>query len=228
MKSKMSLYINALFLSFGLLTNALAEEKSLPQRIVTIKIFLESELDDTVDQKIMHYYVGEVIKQASRRFEKESGIAFQLLEIEVHDFAKDPDPELLPGEIDEEKVYQELEALAPNEAADILIALTAKIIPRCWYEYEEGARVRKCKHLGGSASRINGSQILLSINRNQLLTYTNIPAADVQLLIHELIHTFGGIHVNDKKSIMHENLLGDDFDETNKKIIMRNRFKHFK
>jgi hypothetical protein len=54
------------------------------------------------------------------------------------------------------------------------------------------------------------------------------PEPDVLALIHELAHIFGAEHVDDRRSIMHEDLgYRTEFDSKNRRIIEQNKFCPF-
>jgi predicted Zn-dependent protease len=54
------------------------------------------------------------------------------------------------------------------------------------------------------------------------------PTLDVIALIHELAHIFGAEHVDDRASIMHEDLgYRTEFDDKNRSIVQKNKLCPF-
>ena len=104
-----------------------------------------------------------------------------------------------------EELVEELDRAEVKRGADILIAITAQ--PDLELEYT-----------GFSLFRMGTVVVIYTPDRNKLK----------KLLIHELGHVFGAVHVPSASSIMSCGGEGRDFDQENQDIIRLGRQRHFR
>jgi len=104
-------------------------------------------------------------------------------------------------------LYQDLKKKIPKQKNEIIIAFTGKIISDF------------ISNKNGGIAFMKENYVLMWIKINKVAPH--------RIILHEIGHLFGAIHV-EESSVMATNAdLVDDFDEKNKNIIRKNLFNKF-
>jgi hypothetical protein len=117
------------------------------------------------------------------------------------------------------KLTQEFPAAGKDGSYDIIIAVTAERLSRYIPEGRPRVdRIGNCQQGLGNYVVITASNLFRGTGARSELEY------DTVALIHELGHIFGAEHVQDSRSIMHENFdYRSEFDMRNRSVILQNR-----
>jgi Metallo-peptidase family M12 len=117
------------------------------------------------------------------------------------------------------KLKQEFPAAGKDGSYDIIIAVTAERLSRYVAEGRPRVdRIGNCQQGLGNYVVITASNVFRGTGARRELEY------DTVALIHELGHIFGAEHVQDSRSIMHENFdYRSEFDMRNRSVILQNR-----
>jgi Metallo-peptidase family M12 len=121
------------------------------------------------------------------------------------------------------RVEQDFPSQKKDGSYDLIVVFSAEGISR--YFVAGRPRVDRI----GNCQQGLGNYVVAPVNK--LFRYTGAraePEPDVIALIHELGHIFGAEHVDDRASIMHEDLgYRTEFDPKNRSIIVKNRLCPF-
>ena len=156
-----------------------------------------------------------LIEAASDYYEREFGIRFITVSVEPW-----PIQERVPSTVDLlTRVEQAFPSQKKDGSYDLIVVFTAEGIPR----YFSAGRPRVDRI--GNCQQGLGNYVVTPVNKPFRYTGADSePELDVIALIHELAHIFGAEHVNDRKSIMHEDLgYRTEFDEKNRSVILKNK-----
>jgi hypothetical protein len=121
------------------------------------------------------------------------------------------------------RIKQDFPSQKRDGSYDLIVAFTAEGISRYFVAGRPRVdRIGNCQH--GL-----GNYVVAPVNK--LFRYSGAhaePEPDVVALIHELAHIFGAEHVDDRASIMYEDLgYRTEFDDKNRRIIAKNRLCPF-
>jgi hypothetical protein len=160
-----------------------------------------------------------LIEAASDYYEREFGIRFVTQSVVPW-----PVQERIHSTVDLlAKVEQDFPTQKKDGSYDLIVVFSAEGISR--YFVAGRPRVDRI----GNCQQGLGNYVVAPVNR--LFRYTGDraePEPDVIALIHELGHIFGAEHVDDRASIMHEDLgYRTEFDKKNRSIIAKNRLCPF-
>jgi Metallo-peptidase family M12 len=160
-----------------------------------------------------------LIEAASDYYEREFGIRFVTQSVVPW-----PVQERIHSTVDLlAKVEQDFPTQKKDGSYDLIVVFSAEGISR--YFVAGRPRVDRI----GNCQKGLGNYVVAPVNR--LFRYTGDraePEPDVIALIHELGHIFGAEHVDDRASIMHEDLgYRTEFDKKNRSIIAKNRLCPF-
>jgi hypothetical protein len=117
------------------------------------------------------------------------------------------------------KVEQEFPSQKKDGSYDLIVAFTAEGVSR--YFTTGRPRVDRI----GNCQQGLGNYVINPVNKpfHYAGAYAD-PEPDVIALIHELAHIFGAEHVDDRRSIMHEDLgYRTELDDKNRSVILKNR-----
>jgi Metallo-peptidase family M12 len=160
-----------------------------------------------------------LIEAASDYYEREFGIRF-VTESTVAWPAQErirSTPNLLT------KVKQDFPSQKKDGSYDLIVVFTAEGVSR--YSMAGRPRVDRI----GNCQQGLGNYVVTPVHK--VFHYVGAqadPELDVIALIHELAHIFGAEHVDDRASIMHEDLgYRTEFDDKNRSIIAKNKFCPF-
>ncbi len=188
-----------------------------PQRVVHVKA-----LADVRFRARNPHWPDEargLIEAASDYYEREFGIRFITESAEAW-----PTQERIPSTVDLlAKMEQEFPLQKNDGSYDLIVAFTGEGVSR--YFIAGRPRVDRI----GNCQQGLGSYVVTPIDKPFQYTGAQAePEPDVIALIHEFAHIFGAVHVDDRSSIMHEDLgYRTEFDEKNRSIIAKNKFCPF-
>jgi hypothetical protein len=121
------------------------------------------------------------------------------------------------------RIKQDFPSQKRDGSYDLIVAFTAEGVSR--YFVAGRPRVDRI----GNCQQGLGNYVVAPVNK--LFRYAGAhaePEPDIIALIHELAHIFGAEHVDDRASIMYEDLgYRTEFDDKNRKIIAKNRLCPF-
>jgi Metallo-peptidase family M12 len=160
-----------------------------------------------------------LVEAASDYYEREFGIRFLTQSVVAW-----PTQERIPST---PELLAKVEKDFPNQkkdgSYDLIVAFTAEGVSR--YFTTGRPRVDRI----GNCQQGLGSYVITPVNKpfHYAGAYAD-PEPDVVALIHEFAHIFGAEHVDDRASIMHEDLgYRIEFDDKNRSIIQKNKFCPF-
>ena len=121
------------------------------------------------------------------------------------------------------KVEQDFPSQTKDGSYDLIVVFTAEGISR--YFVAGRPRVDRI----GNCQQGLGNYVVTPVNKPFRYAGAHAePEPDVIALIHELGHIFGAEHIDDRASIMHEDLgYRTEFDAKNRSIIAKNKFCPF-
>ena len=188
-----------------------------PERVVRV-----SALADVPFRERNPAWAREVlglIEAASDYYEREFGIRF--ITASVSPWPEKDRIASTPGLL--ARLKKEFPAHSRGEGRDLVVLFTAEGVSR----YLTAGRPR-VDRVGNCAQGL-GSYVVIPVSR--VFRYAGPdadPEYDVIALIHELGHIFGAEHVDDPRSIMHENFgYRTEFDPKNRAVIRQNRLCAF-
>jgi hypothetical protein len=160
-----------------------------------------------------------LVEAASDYYEREFGIRFL-----TESVAAWPAQERIPSTPQLlAKVEQEFPSQKKDGSYDLVVAFTAEGVSR--YFTTGRPRVDRI----GNCQQGLGNYVINPVDKpfRYAGAYAD-PEPDVIALIHEFAHIFGAEHVDDRASIMHEDLgYRTDLDRKNRSIIEKNKFCPF-
>jgi hypothetical protein len=160
-----------------------------------------------------------LIEAASDYYEREFGIRFV-----TESTVSWPVQERIHSTVDLlARVEQEFPSQKKDGSYDLIVVFSAEGISR--YFVAGRPRVDRI----GNCQQGLGNYIVTPVNKPFRYAGAHAePEPDVIALIHELAHIFGAEHVDDRASIMHEDLgYRTEFDAKNRSIIAKNKFCAF-
>ena len=160
-----------------------------------------------------------LIESASDYYEREFGIRFI-----TQSTLPWPAQERIHSTVDLlAKVKQDFPSQKKDGSYDMIVVFTAEGISR--YFVAGRPRVDRI----GNCQQGLGNYVVTPADKPFHYKGANAePEPDVVALIHELAHIFGAEHVDDRASIMHEDLgYRTEFDDMNRSIIKKNKFCPF-
>jgi hypothetical protein len=160
-----------------------------------------------------------LIEAASDYYEREFNIRFVTVSAVPW-----PAQERIPSTVDLlARVEKEFPSQKKDGSYDLVVAFTAEGVSR----YFTAGRPRVDRI--GNCQQGLGNYVVTPIQKPFHYTGANSePELDVIALIHELAHIFGAEHVDDRRSIMHEDLgYRTEFDNKNRSVILKNRLCPF-
>ena len=121
------------------------------------------------------------------------------------------------------KVEQDFPAKKKDGSYDLIVVFTAEGLSQ--YFVAGRSRVDRI----GNCQQGLGNYVITPVNKPFRYAGAHAePEPDVIALIHELAHIFGAEHVEDRASIMHEDLgYRTEFDDKNRSIIAKNKLCPF-
>ena len=184
-----------------------------PQRVVRVKALADPALRERNSR--WEDELRGLVEAASDYFEEEFGIRFV-----TQSTAAWPAQDRIPSTPDVLVRLKQDFPLKKNDGNyDLIIAFTAEAVSR--HVRDGRPRVDRI----GDCRQGLGSYVVTNVSTPFLYTGVNRePTPDVIALIHELGHIFGAEHVDDTKSIMHEEFgYRTGFDDKNRSVILKNR-----
>lgn len=184
-----------------------------PQRVVRVKALADASF--RARNPRWPDEARGLIEAASDYYEREFGIRF-ITESTV----PWPTQERIVSTVD---LLAQLEQGFPSQkkdgSYDLIVAFTAEGVSR--YFIAGRPRVDRI----GNCQQGLGNYVVTPVHKP--FRYAGVhaePELDVIALIHELAHIFGAVHVDDRRSIMHEYLgYRTEFDGKNRSVILKNR-----
>jgi hypothetical protein len=204
--------LSALFLSS---CAVLAPEP--PQRIVRVKAL--ADVSFRARNSRWPDEARGLIDAASDYYEREFGIRFA-----VQSVVPWPAEERIRSTVDLlAKVEQDFPSQKKDGSYDLIVVFTAEGLS----QYFVAGRPRVDRI--GNCQQGLGNYVVTPVNKPFRYAGAHAePEPDVITLIHELAHIFGAEHVEDRASIMHEDLgYRTEFDDKNRSIIAKNKLCPF-
>lgn len=204
-------------LSLFLLSSCAVFAPKPPERVVRVKaladVSFRARNSGWADEAL------GLIEAASDYYEREFGIQFVTESVVAW-----PTQERIRSTLDLlARIEQDFPSQKRDGSYDLIVAFTAEGISR--YFVAGRPRVDRI----GNCQQGLGNYVVVPVNK--LFRYAGAhaePEPDVIALIHELAHIFGAEHVDDRASIMHEDLgYRTEFDDKNRSIIAKNRLCPF-
>lgn len=205
--------ITCFILSAFCLSSCAAFAPEPPQRIVRVRV-----LGDVSFRARNSGWPDEargLIEAASDYYEREFGIQFI-----TESVVPWPAQERIRSTVDLlAKVEQDFPAKNKDRSYDLIVVFTAEGLS----QYFVGGRSRVDRI--GNCQQGLGNYIVTPVRRPFRYAGAHAePEPDVIALIHELAHIFGAEHVDDRGSVMHEDLgYRTEFDSKNRSTILKNR-----
>jgi Metallo-peptidase family M12 len=156
-----------------------------------------------------------LIEAASDYYQREFGIQFV-----TESVVPWPAQERIRSTVDLlARVEQDFPAKNKDGSYDLIVVFSAEDISR--YFVAGRSRVDRI----GNCQQGLGNYVVTPVNKPFRYAGAHAePEPDIIALIHELAHIFGAEHVDDRASIMHEDLgYRTEFDDKNRSVILKNR-----
>lgn len=188
-----------------------------PQRVVRVKAL--ADVSFRARNSRWPDEARGLIESASDYYEREFGIRFV-----TQGVLPWPAQERIHSTVDLlARVEQDFPSQKKDGSYDLIVAFTAEGTSR--YFVAGRPRVDRI----GNCQQGLGNYVVTPVNKPFHYKGANAePEPDVVALIHELAHIFGAEHVDDRASIMHEDLgYRTEFDGMNRSIIRKNKFCPF-
>ncbi len=188
-----------------------------PQRVVRVKVL--ADVTFRARNPRWSEEARGLIESASDYYEREFGIRFV-----AESIVPWPAQERIRSTVDLlAKVEQDFPAKNKDGSYDLIVVFTAEGLSQ--YFVAGRSRVDRI----GNCQQGLGNYVITPVNKPFRYAGAHAePEQDVIALIHELAHIFGAEHVEDRASIMHEDLgYRTEFDGKNRSIIAKNRLCPF-
>jgi Metallo-peptidase family M12 len=209
--------ITCFILSAFCLCSCAAFAPEPPQRVVRVKAL--ADVSFRARNSGWPNEARGLIEAASDYYEREFGI--QLVTESVVPW---PAQERIRSTVDLlTKVEQDFPAENKDGSYDLIVVFTAEGLSQ--YFVAGRSRVDRI----GNCHQGLGNYIVTPVHRPFLYAGAHAePEQDTVALIHEFAHIFGAEHVDDRTSIMHEDLgYRTEFDDKNRSVILKNRLCPF-
>jgi hypothetical protein len=188
-----------------------------PERVVRVKAL--ADVSFRMRNSSWAKEARGLIESASDYYEREFGIRFVTESVVAW-----PAQERIRSTVDLlARVEQDFPSQNRDGSYDLIVVFTAEGISR--YFVAGRPRVDRI----GNCQRGLGNYVIAPVSKPfQYAGAHAEPEPDVIALIHELAHIFGAEHVDDRASIMHEDLAyRTEFDDKNRSVIKKNRLCPF-
>jgi len=188
-----------------------------PQRVVRVKAL--ADVSFRARNSRWPDEARGLIEAASDYYEREFGIRFVALSAVPW-----PAEERIRSTVDLlAKVEQDFPSQKKDGSYDLIVVFTAEGLS----QYFVAGRPRVDRI--GNCQQGLGNYVVTPVNKPFRYAGAHAePEPDVITLIHELAHIFGAEHVEDRASIMHEDLgYRTEFDDKNRSIIAKNKLCPF-
>lgn len=209
--------ITCFILSVFCLSSCAALAPERPQRVVRVKA-----LGDVSFRARNSGWPNEargLIEAASDYYEREFGIQFV-----TESVVPWPAQERIRSTVDLlTKVERDFPAKNKDGSYDLIVVFTAEGLSQ--YFVAGRSRVDRI----GNCQQGLGNYVVTAVHKPFRYTGAHAePEPDTIALIHEFAHIFGAEHVDDRTSIMHEDLgYRTEFDDKNRSIIAKNKLCSF-
>ena len=184
-----------------------------PQRVVRVKALVDVSF--RARNSGWPNEARGLIEAASDYYEREFGIRFV-----TESIVPWPTQERIRSTVDLlAKVEQDFPAKNKDGSYDLIVVFTAEGLSP--YFVAGRSRVDRI----GNCQEGLGNYVITPIKKPFRYAGAHAePEQDIIALIHELAHIFGAEHVEDRASIMHEDLgYRTEFDDKNRSVILKNR-----
>jgi Metallo-peptidase family M12 len=205
------------FILSGLLSSCALFAPKLPDRTVRVKALADVSFRARNSQ--WPEEMRGLIEAASDYYEREFGIRFVTQNAEAWPAQERirSTPELLA------RVEKDFPSQKKDASFDLIVVFTAEGVS----PYFTAGRAR-VDRIGNCRPGL-GNYVIAPVNESFHYAGPYVdPTLDVIALIHELAHIFGAVHVDDRASIMNEDLgYRIEFDDKNRSVIEKNKLCAF-